>query len=369
MSIDEWLQVRAYLQKHRYELAKSAAGLYPRSCRVEETDLLAPSSWIPGSPLDIDSVSLSCVRSEIPSLDGWTRALGNVLPDCRNGAVYRGYSDAMARLAAPRIFENRSTYRLIEADLLGPEIFMNFGRGTYFDSIDVGEACAHEYAAVALGITSNSAVRTLIGNPWDLGRRPVNVAISTLTLRVDDARGDVTFPLHWRDPSSVGHAGGLYQVLPVGIFQASNDEHQNQLNDFDFWRCMLREFAEELLGASEEYGPSGTSIDYQAWPFARQIADARANGSACAWILGMGVDPLTFATDLLTVVTFNAPVFDELFGSIVDKNVEGKVLFGEDHALRFTGETIDRFTQREPMQAAGAALLRLAWRHRHLFLS
>lgn len=31
------------------------------------------------------------------------------------------------------------------------------------------------------------------------------------------------FHLHWRDPAKVGHAGGLYQVLPVGVpFTAAN---------------------------------------------------------------------------------------------------------------------------------------------------
>jgi hypothetical protein len=44
------------------------------------------------------------------------------------------------------------------------------------------------------------------------------VAISTLTLR-RSAGGDASFPLHWRDPAKVTHAGGLYQVIPVGIFQ------------------------------------------------------------------------------------------------------------------------------------------------------
>ncbi len=81
-------------------------------------------------------------------------------------------------------------------------------------------------------------------------------------------------------------------------------------------------------------------------------------------MLGLGIDPLTLATDLLTAVVIDAPVFDELFGAMVDRNAEGRVLPGQP----FTAELIDRLTTREPVQAAGAALLRLAWRHRDVLL-
>ena len=49
---------------------------------------------------------------------------------------------------------------------------------------------------------------------------------------------------------------------------------------------------------------------------------------------------------------------------MVDRNAEGKILPGQP----FTAELIDRLTTREPVQAAGAALLRLAWRHRDVLL-
>jgi hypothetical protein len=49
---------------------------------------------------------------------------------------------------------------------------------------------------------------------------------------------------------------------------------------------------------------------------------------------------------------------------MVSHNAEGRIRPG----LPFTAETISRLTTREPMQAAGAALLRLAWRHRAVLL-
>src|SRR4029077_3059346 len=91
-----------------------------------------------------------------------------------------------------------------------------------------------------------AGLRAQIADPCDLRRRPVNLAISTLTLRLAQATGRASFLLHWRDPAKVGHAGGLYQVIPVGVFQPSGDAAWHEREDFSLWRCMLREFDEEL---------------------------------------------------------------------------------------------------------------------------
>jgi hypothetical protein len=87
---------------------------------------------------------------------------------------------------------------------------------------------------------------------------------------------------------------------------------------------MVREFAEELLGKSDDYDAEHAPIDYDSWPFARRISEARRNGSVRAFCLGTGVDPLTFATDLLTAVVIDAPAFDDLFGELVEVNAEGR---------------------------------------------
>lgn len=99
---------------------------------------------------------------------------------------------------------------------------MTFTAGRYFDSLDVGEACAHETAAFDLGLVDSTPLRDAVGDPTDPARRGMNLAISTLTLRVE-ATGTSAFPLHWRDPATVGHAGGQYTVIPVGIFQAATE--------------------------------------------------------------------------------------------------------------------------------------------------
>lgn len=313
--------MRTRLRAERYRLAVAAADDFPAVPKVARTPLLADPRWLPARPIPLSDVDIQ-----------WRAAPEVRLPAASGTPAYDSYSAAMSALDAPTVFENRPTWRLLAADLAGPAPRLVFGDGWYFDSIDTGEAAAHEYAA-----GGPTPLRDAIGDPCDLTRRPANLAISALTVR----RGaEDSFLLHWRDPAKVGHAGGLYQVVPVGVFQTAGGD------DFDLWRFLLREYAEELLGAPEVENP-----DYTTWPFAVAMTKALREGRIRADCLGLGVDPLTFATDLLVSVVIDAPVFDELFGAWVAVNDEGAVT-----ARPFTEDAVAGL----PMQAAGAALVRLA---------
>jgi hypothetical protein len=353
-SQSDWLRVRSYLQEHRHDLAVAAAAGYPAGRRVAGTPLLAAPGWRPAGPVPLQDLELEFSPQPAPARPEIPAAL---LPERPDGTRYPSYSAALGDLAAPAVFENRPTYRLTQADL--PRLA--FTRGRYFDGIDTGEAAAHEFAASRLGARDPrgaAGLRARIADPCDLRRRPANLAISTLTLRLDAAAGRASFLLHWRDPAKVGHAGGMYQVVPVGVFQPSGDAPWHERQDFSLWRCMLREFDEELRGRSEDYG-SGP-VDYDAWPFARHMTAALDRGQIRVWCLGLGADPLTYATDLLTVAVIDSAVYDEFFSLAPRGNAEGRVLA----AREFAAHVIDRIVTGEPVQAAGAALLRLAWRHR-----
>jgi hypothetical protein len=357
----DWLTVRSYLTEHRYDLAVDAAEGYPPDRRMAGTPLLAAPGWLPPAPVPLQDISLE-LRDAGPAEAEVTTPC---LPRRGDGTPYRRYSEAMAELAAPLVFENRATYRLTEADLCARPPRLVFAGGRYFDGIDTGEAAAHEYAAARLGRPAPgprpAGLRARVADPCDLRRRPANLAISTLTLRLDRRAGRASFLLHRRDPAKVGHAGGLYQVIPVGVFQPSDEAPWNRQHDFSLWRCMVREFAEELGGRSEDYGSDREPVDYDSWPFARQLTDALDRDQVRVWCLGLGTDPLTWATDLLTVAVIDSDVFDALFHKTnLQRNAEGEILA----AREFAAHVIDRTVTGEPVQAAGAALLRLAWRHR-----
>jgi hypothetical protein len=355
----DWLEVRRYLQEHRHDLAVRAAEEFPASARMAGTPLLAAPGWLPAVPVPLSDISLELTAAA----DGaagtpWPPGDAAALPERADGTRYLSYSQALAELAAPAVFENRVTYRLTAADLASGAPRLTFAGGRYFDGIDTGEAAAHEFAATGLGRPPRGP-RVRLDNPCDLRRRPANLAISTLTLRLDRAAGRASFLVHRRDPARVGHAGGLYQVVPVGVFQPSGPAARPAGPDFSLWRCLVREFAEELAGHPEEYGGAA---DYEAWPFARQLTEALEAGQIRVWCLGLGTDPLTYATDLLTVAVIDSDVFDAWFSVNPRHNAEGTVLA----AREFAAHVIDRTLTREPVQAAGAAVLRLAWQHREM---
>jgi len=382
-SQQHWLRVRGFLNRNRYELSRAAQDLYPGARRVAGTPLLARAEWLPATPVPLDQVGLSW-QSGWPArgVDGTGPEAAAVLP-LRDGASRFGcYAAALGTLSRPALFEDRACYRLLEAAAAPGPANLGFGTGRYFEVINTCEAVAHEYAAATLDASDPARplgldelpLRSLIGDPTDLGRRPVMTAIAVLVLRADRASGQTAMILHWRDPARVASGGGLYQVAPVGVFQPSHDAGWNRDNDFSLWRSIVRELAEELLGGGEDYHSDAAPIDYQRWPLYTALAGARQAGRLGVFWLGLGADPLTLAADMLTVAVFDADLFDETFAALVPANDEGRIITGDGAAgvaagVPFQASNVERFGTTEPMQAAGAALLRLAWKHRSTLLA
>jgi hypothetical protein len=379
-SPERWRAARAGMNQRRHPLTQAAARLYPDAARVGTTALLCRPEWIPAQPLGLDEVKLTWAgHPPAAAVTGAEPASAHLRPLRADGSRYPGYADAIAALDPPAVFGNRPSYRLLAAGLTGEAGHMDLSLGRYFDGVNVTEALAHELAGAwpdppRPAAAGSLPFRELIGDPCDLSRRSAMCAITTLTLR-RTAAGDASFLLHWRDPAKVTHAGGLYQVMPVGIFQPADDNPSSVRSDLSLWRSMAREFSEELLGTPEDYGELGTPLDYGRWPFYRELAAAREGGKLGVACVGLGVDPLTFAADILTVAVFDSDVFDRLFAGLVAANAEGRVTGPGAAAapgtpgVPFTREAIRRLADgSEPMQAAGAAVLQLAWQHRRSLL-
>jgi hypothetical protein len=373
---DQWRAVRRSLNQRRHELAAVAARLYPGVPRVGSTLLLCRPEWLPARLVDLDQVQLRWAEpAPAPAVSGTSPASAHLRPRNADGRRYPTYADAVAALDPPATFENRTTYRPLAASLTDStgSAHLDLTRGRYFDTVSVAEALAHEFAALSDGPAKigmdSLPFRAAIGDPCDLTRRPASVAISTLTLRRSPA-GGASFLLHWRDPAKVTHAGGLYQVVPVGVFQPVSDTLESERGDLSLWRAMVREFSEELLGTPEDYSSEDGPFRYDQWDFYRHLNAGRDAGKLGVWCLGLGVDPLTLVADILTVAVFDPDLFDAAFSGLVADNAEGRVVTSRgETGFSFTEQVVSRFTSGdEPMQAAGAAVLQLAWDHRALLL-
>src|ERR1700728_3859347 len=119
-SEERWLRLTSALNRDRYDLAIRAAVGYPPELRLAGTPLLAPPAWRLPAPVKLDSVRLEfrqdTPRPDVPDVGALA---AYALPERADGTRYQRYSDVVAALAAPAVFENRPTYRLIEANLAG----------------------------------------------------------------------------------------------------------------------------------------------------------------------------------------------------------------------------------------------------------
>jgi hypothetical protein len=248
--------------------------------------------------------------------------------------------------------------------------------------VDVSEAVAHELAAAHLAFTPAGTtvarpswkrvpLRKLIGDPFNLACRIVVPSIDTLTIRRSGS--SATFLLHQRDPGRVAVCGGMFHVMPAGVFQPSSVSPRACSHDFDLWRNMQREFSEELLGNLEHDGTASSPIDYEGDEPFRSLNQARREGKLRVFCFGLGLDPLTLWGEILTVGVIDDEVFDDVFGGLVEANAEGVVIsaHGRRRTVRgipFTEERVEQLLDGEPMAPAAAACLALAWQHRSAIL-
>ncbi|MCK9923110.1 helix-turn-helix domain-containing protein [Frankia sp. AgPm24] len=380
-----WRLTRDHLNHHRISLARAAVRLYPETDRLG-SGLLSRPGWVWDRPVDIDDVQLHwrddveppLIKGDEPETAGSRPLLGGANAQTR----YQRYTRAMRDLDRPTLFENRLSFRLVDVsgDGTAPTSATNrptlgFGHTTYFDAVDVCETVAHEAAAAMAGSGLSWPAlpfRARIGSPFDFARRVALPSINTLTIR-HDRGGQASFFLHRRSAGSVATAGGVYHVIPAGVFQPSGITAVHHQADFDLWHNIMRELSEELLGNPEHDGSSSRPITYETDEPFRSFEQARRAGTMRVSYFGLGLDALTLFGEILTVVVIDADAFDKLFGGMVQSNTEGSVVTaGPNRAVTegipFTHAALRRLVDTEPIAPSAAACLELAWRHRETLL-
>lgn len=377
-SQDEWRSVRRHLNRTRQALAETARQLYPDNFQLDATGLIAAPGWIMDEPIDLDQVSVTeDFAAQGPAVTGAEPEAAGVRPLATVLNRFPRYSHAVRQIEHPTLFENRLSYRLVGHDTTGAAPAMTYGLTTYFDMVDVCEAAAHELAATHLTERSDKPqqatwqrlkFRRLISDPFDLTRRPVLPSTDTLTIRAD--RDGAAFVLHQRDSSKVALAGGQLHLMPAGVFQPSSIYPSAQHADLDLWRNIQREFSEEFLGNAEHNG-DGLPADYDAEPL-RSFEQARRAGRVRVHYLGLALDAVTLAGEILTVAVFDAPTYDALFAGMVNENTEGDVLTTgtarPTPLIPFAEPIVRQLLDDNRLAPAAAGCLHLAWQHRHQIL-
>jgi transcriptional regulator with XRE-family HTH domain len=257
----QWRDIRAALGRRRRDLAVLAEFLYRdyRLAGLDSTGVISTSAWIPETPVPLEDITLDLYLPVAePAVTGAEPESAAIRPLARVDARYRCYHHAVRDLAAPRLFENRLCFRLMSLDWTQSAVRMTFGQMSFFDAMDTNEALAHEFAAHHVTTHGGQetlmpraswrglAFRKLIGDPFDLNRRPLMGAIGTLTIRGGESP---TVVLHHRDSGRVAGGGGMAHLLPAGIFQPSSVFPAAVAAGFSIWRNIQREYAEELLGS------------------------------------------------------------------------------------------------------------------------
>ncbi|MGH3849602.1 MAG: helix-turn-helix domain-containing protein, partial [Pseudonocardiaceae bacterium] len=364
------------LNQHRSELAELAVRLYSAEYRLARTPQLANPEWRVAEPMELGSLALHLDEGpQSVEVNGSEPESDALRPLRTAGARFERYTSAMKHLSPPALFEPRPSYRLLDVCLASRRL--EFGLGAYFDKLDVGEALAHEMAAVCMAeglpgsaesLCGRLPFRELVGDPFDAGRRAISAGIATLTIRLRRYPAVPSFLLHWRDSTKVATSGGTYGVIPTGVFQPSSVALWDRRNDFDLWRNMVREYSEELLGEPEHDGSRSQPIDYERWSLFQRLQTGRADGSVNAFFLGLGLNSLTLGATILTVVVIDDDVFTEVFGRVVRFNEEGEIVTVGGgvpaDGVPFTESAVRWMLGTEPMTPSGAACLALAWQHR-----
>ncbi|MGH3914483.1 MAG: helix-turn-helix domain-containing protein [Pseudonocardiaceae bacterium] len=378
VSQQRWREVRAKLNAHRALLGDLAAELYPKVHRVPGSTALTCPQWMPVAPVELGDIELYWVADPArPSITGGISQSESARPLATNEIRYGRYSQALRDLARPKLLDNRLSYRLLDVEWTTTGGRLGFGYTSYFETFDVCEAAAHEFAEAWLRASrkrpslAHLPLRRHLTDPFDLTARPALPSINTLTIRRDPIDGHCIY-LHQRDAKAVAAAGNMIHVMPAGTFQPAGLAPAHQVNDFSLWRNIQREYSEEFLGNPEHDGNSMDPIDYDHDEPFRSFAAARDAGDFRIFATAVVIEPLTLWAELLTIAVIEAPVFDRLFAGMVSVNEEGAAVSTEAGrpvvGIPFTSAARERL-RAEQMSPIARACIEQAWQHRHLLLA
>ncbi|MDH6628335.1 hypothetical protein M2271_006167 [Streptomyces sp. LBL] len=338
-----------------------------------DVPLLAKSGWILQEPVTLDRIELRYTQAANEGdLDKARKKLIKYWPRDDSGQHLPTYHEAVDQFDPPKLWFNGASYRLLDVTPKDDGLALNLTRGWYWDSFDTTEPLLFEAArnfARSQGREIDGRYRKWLEDPYDFSQRCAIPGVNTLTVR----QGEYGSTFYMHDRTDVATAAGTVHVIPAGEFQPSHDSPQSAAREVDLWLTIVREYVEEFLGHKEARDRSFAPVDFERqWPYSR-LYEARKGGRIGLYFLGIGLYPLTWKPEILTVCIFDADSFDEIFPCMVPENEEGKLDLPFQRRMEsgiyqgwpFDDATVTEFIHRPSALPAGRACLALAWKHQH----
>lgn len=338
------------LSKRQVDLAAQMLRAAPAEWRCSEVPLLQLEGWIFPQPEALSAVRLVYDPGADNAAQLMTQAL---LIKNVHAAGPLSYSQAIAEASTNFEYTNGVIFRPTSIRQSPEGLSIDFRSGHYFDYLDTSEVLSYE-ASIEAG---DLGYRTRIRNPFDLENRVASLGILTLTVRQGTPHS--SFLMHKRTKNVI-LGSELFHVVPAGEFAPSDVSLAAFRTDFDLWRNIVREYAEELLGHDDAQGGGGRRLDYETESPFRELREATSRRKLKLHTFGIGLDPLTWKPELLTIAVFDGATFDSIFPWPIAGNKEGVVI--ED--IPFTEDCVQAYLADPATRFGAKACLQLAWRNR-----
>jgi DNA-binding CsgD family transcriptional regulator len=335
---------------------------------------LSCDDWCVDQPILLteESVTYDVVRDG--SIDSLYESSSRYWPDAPDGSRIDRYSDAITAYDHPKessLWANNLSYRLTQLDrTVNRGFHLMVARMNYFDGHDCWAALEYEsLARLAAGESIAGPYRQAMGDPFQLAKRNVAVGLSVLTVRRDPELGN-TFYLHLRGKEDAT-LPNMYGALPAGEFQPASKGPGAFERDLSLWKCILREYAEEMLGYPV-YVPHGNAPNY-----GEEILrlNSELGEGVQPYILDFGLDPVTLKAGFRIACIIDAEVFDVVFPDMVSETPEGEVLSPDQddpprgkprRGFPLTENEVTTMLDEDQLTTAVRLLIRETWNHREV---
>jgi hypothetical protein len=385
--LDGFREVRAWMRKSGSELKVIEA--------VHRThrDLLAPApmhlfitepAWVLSEPLELDRLTVELAdKDDVPPVaEACYEPLRRYWPLGSDGKPVARYHEAVNEFDPPKLWFDWPSYRLLGVERRPDGGFtLRVGTTTYWAGFDSWSGlqfeAAHQLRELEAGHPPGGTegarltgpYRRSLGSPFSLTNRDCAIGLSVLT--VYRTRKDAYFYLQRRAAGQVATMGGMAGLLPAGEFQPSSAAFAAVRLDADIWRCIMREFAEEVLGRADLH-ERGALVDYERESPFRELQQARDSGSVRPYILDIGFDPVTWKAGIRLVWIFDEGAHQKIFRGMQPESSEGSVEASSLHrvgqqplkGMPLNEETVRAYLKDPTITEAARLCISLTWEHR-----